>query len=51
MSPAKVARNILCCDGCLELIQQGGNYHIDTHGYLLCTDCAKVGDLKRTVMA
>lgn len=48
MGPAKAARNILFCDGCGHLIQTGATYHIDAHGYLVCTECAKAGDLSRT---
>lgn len=49
MGPAKTARNILHCDGCGDLIQTGGTYHVDAHGYLICPECAKAGDLERTV--
>jgi len=46
MSPEKTARNYLCCDGCCDLIPTGGKYYVDGNGYLLCIQCAKLGDLK-----
>ena len=49
MGPEKQARNSLYCDGCLKTIPVGGTYRIDCHGYLLCSECAKHGDLTKVV--
>jgi len=49
MGPEKDARNMLHCDGCGVIIPKAGKYRIDNHGYLLCIECAKSGDLQREV--
>ena len=46
MSPEKVSERALQCDSCLGTVPPGAIFQIDSSGYLLCSLCAKDGDLK-----